>query len=61
MYDEKRFLREWKRFVKRRGNRSRRRYLKNIENEASGFDYGRGKSAEFNKPHRVREQNDHSQ
>jgi hypothetical protein len=54
MRDEKRFFRELKREIKRLGNRKRRRYLQNVENQADDFDFGRGCSEVMNKkPQRV--------
>jgi hypothetical protein len=48
MYDDKRFLRRLKRQIKRSGNRRRRRYLKDVEADAAGFDYGRDRSDTMN-------------
>jgi len=48
MRDEKRFLRELKRDIKKAGNRKRRRYLKNIDAPADAFDFGRTRTDVMN-------------
>ena len=50
MHDDKRMLRKLKREVKRRGNKLRRRYLKDVEADPEGFDYGRNRSQAMNEP-----------
>ena len=44
MRNEKRFLRNLKRDIKRTGNRKRRRFLKNIDASAEDFDLGRDRT-----------------
>lgn len=46
--DEKRFYRELKRDLKRRGNRQRRRFLKNVDAEPADFEFGSSSSARLN-------------
>lgn len=46
--DEKRFYRELKRDLKRRGNRQLRRFLKDVESDPSDFKYGSKSSATLN-------------
>ena len=48
MNDEKRFLRELKRTVKKAGNRKRRRYLKDVAAEAEDFSFGRDRTDVMN-------------
>jgi hypothetical protein len=48
MNDDKRQIRELKREVKRSGNRKRRRYLKDLSADPSGFDYGHDRSDTMN-------------
>jgi hypothetical protein len=48
MNDEKRFLRELKRSVKKAGNRKRRRYLKDISAAAEDFSFGRDRTDVMN-------------
>lgn len=50
MNDEKRLIRELKRQVKKSGNRKRRRFLKNLDADPSGFDYGHHSSDVLNEP-----------
>ena len=50
MKDDKRFLRRLKRDIKRSGNRKRRRYLKDVEADPNGFDFGRNRSDVMNEP-----------
>lgn len=53
MKDDKRFLRELKRTIKKTGNRKRRRYLKNITADSDNFAFGRDRSDVMNeKPKR---------
>jgi hypothetical protein len=55
MKDDKRFLRNLKRDIKRAGNRKLRRHLKNVEAEPDDFDYGRNRSDVMNEPPVTRE------
>jgi hypothetical protein len=48
MNDDKRFLRELKRQVKKAGNRKRRRYLKDVTAEADEFSFGRDRTDVMN-------------
>jgi hypothetical protein len=48
MKDEKRFLRELKRSIKKAGNRKRRRYLKHVSAEADDFSFGRDRTDVMN-------------
>ena len=48
MRNEKRFLRNLKRDIKRTGNRKRRRYLKNVEASPEDFDLGRDRTDVMN-------------
>ncbi|HEX5106276.1 MAG TPA: hypothetical protein VFV87_20795 [Pirellulaceae bacterium] len=48
MKDEKRFLRELKRSIKKAGNRKRRRYLKDVTAEADEFSFGRDRTDVMN-------------
>jgi hypothetical protein len=48
MNDEKRFLRELKRTVKKAGNRKRRRYLKDIAAAPDDFSFGRDRTDVMN-------------
>lgn len=50
MKDDKRFLRQLKREIKRSGNRRRRRYLKDVEADPDDFDFGRDRSDVMNEP-----------
>ena len=50
MSDDKRFLRRLKRQIKQTGNRKRRRHLKDIEADASDFEFGRDRSDTMNEP-----------
>ena len=50
MNDEKRFLRDLKRQIKKTGNRRRRRYLKQVDAAADDFDFGRDRSDVMNEP-----------
>jgi hypothetical protein len=54
MKDDKRFLRNLKRDVKRDGNRKRRRYLKNVTADPDAFDFGRARSDVMNEPRKKR-------
>jgi hypothetical protein len=55
MRDQKRFVRELKREFKRLGNRQRRNYLKDVNNEPDDFSFGRRCSEAMNeKPRRPR-------
>ena len=52
MRNEKQFLRNLKRDIKRTGNRKRRRFLKNIEVSPEDFDLGRDRTDVMNeRPH----------
>ena len=53
MKDEKRFLRELKRQVKKAGNRKRRRYLKDVTAEADDFSFGRDRTDVMNEKRRT--------
>jgi hypothetical protein len=48
MNDEKRFLRELKRTIKKAGNRKRRRYLKDATAESDDFSFGRDRTDVMN-------------
>ncbi len=48
MQDDKRFLRELKRDIKKTGNRKRRRFLKNIDTAPEDFDFGRDRTDVMN-------------
>jgi len=48
MNDDKRFLRELKRDLKKTGNRKRRRYLKDLSALPEDFDFGRNRSDVMN-------------
>ena len=48
MRNEKRFLRNLKRDIKRTGNRKRRRYLKDIDASPEDFDLGRDRTDVMN-------------
>ena len=48
MRNEKQFLRNLKRDIKRTGNGRRRRFLKNIEALPEDFDFGRDRSDVMN-------------
>ncbi len=50
MPDDKRFLRELKRQIKKAGNRKLRRYLKDVDADMNDFDYGRDRSDTMNEP-----------
>jgi hypothetical protein len=50
MSDDKRFLRELKRQIKKAGNRKLRRYLKDVDADVNDFDYGRDRSDTMNEP-----------
>jgi hypothetical protein len=52
MKDEKRQLRKLKREIKKAGNKQRRRYLKDVEADPSGFEFGRNRSDVLNEPER---------
>lgn len=55
MKDEKRFLRELKRSIKKAGSRKRRRYLKDVTAEADDFSFGRDRTDVMNeKPRRAK-------
>jgi len=54
MTDDKRFLRQLKRDIKRVGNRKRRRYLKDVEADLNDFDFGRDRSDVMNEPRKPR-------
>ena len=54
MKDEKRFLRELKRTVKKAGNRKRRRYLKDVAVEPEDFTFGRDRTDVMNEKPRNR-------
>lgn len=61
MKDEKRFLRELKRSVKKAGNRKRRRYLKDVAAEAEDFSFGRDRTDVMNeKPRKKKSERTHS-
>ncbi len=51
--DEKRYLRQLKRDLKRAGNRKKRRYLKDLEAHPDDFDYGRKRSEVMNERRRT--------
>jgi hypothetical protein len=55
MNDEKRFLRELKRSVKKSGNRKRRRYLKDVAAEPEDFSFGRDRTDVMNEKPRSAE------
>lgn len=46
--DDKRYLRQLKRDIKKAGNRKKRRYLKDPSADPSDFDYGRKRSDVMN-------------
>ena len=48
MRNEKQFLRNLKRDIKRTGNRKRRRFLKNIDVSPEDFDLGRDRTDVMN-------------
>lgn len=48
MHDDKRFLRNLKRQIKKSGNRKRRRYLKDVEATADDFELGRDRTHVMN-------------
>jgi hypothetical protein len=48
MRNEKQFLRNLKRDIKRTGNRKRRRFLKNVDAVADDFDFGRNRTDVMN-------------
>ncbi len=48
MNDEKRRLRELKRDIKKTGNRRRRRFLKQLDQEPDDFDFGLDRSDTMN-------------
>ena len=48
MRNEKQFLRNLKRDIKRTGNRKRRRFLKNIDASPEDFDLGRDRTDVMN-------------
>ena len=48
MRNEKQFLRNLKRDIKRTGNRKRRRFLKNIDVSPEDFDFGRERTDVMN-------------
>jgi hypothetical protein len=48
MRNEKRFLRNLKRGIKRTGNRKRRRFLKNIDASPDDFELGRDRTDVMN-------------
>jgi len=48
MNDEKRFLRELKRDIKKAGNRKRRRFLKDVSASPEDFDFGRDRTDVMN-------------
>ena len=50
MKNDKRFLRDMKRQIKKTGNRRRRRYLKQIDAVPEDFDFGRERSDVMNEP-----------
>ena len=50
MNDEKRWLRQLKKQVKKQGNRRRRRFLKNISSDPGDFDFGGDCSEAMNDP-----------
>ena len=50
MHDDKRFLRNLKRQIKKSGNRKRRRYLKDIDAPADDFALGRDRTDVMNEP-----------
>ena len=54
MRNEKQFLRNLKRDIKRTGNRKRRRFLKNIEAAPEDFDLGRDRTDVMNERPRER-------
>ncbi len=58
MSDDKRFLRQLKRQIKRDGNRKRRRYLKNLDVDANEFEFGRDSSEVMNESRDCRGYND---
>jgi hypothetical protein len=56
MRNEKRFLRNLKRDIKRAGNRKRRRFLKNIDASPEDFDLGRNRTEVMNERPREKPQ-----
>ena len=48
MKDDKRFLRELKRDIKKAGNRKRRRFLKDVATAPEDFDFGRNRTDVMN-------------
>jgi hypothetical protein len=52
MRNEKKFLRNLKRDIKRTGNRKRRHYLKNIAASPEDFDFGRDRTDVMNERRR---------
>jgi hypothetical protein len=54
MQDDKRFLRELKRDIKKTGNRKRRRFLKNIDTTPDDFDFGRNRTDVMNERPKVK-------
>ena len=61
--DDKRYLRELKRDIKKAGNRKKRRYLKDLDTHPDDFDYGRKRSDVMNEYPRpaTRRQDDRQQ
>ena len=54
MKDDKRLIRKLKRDVKKRGNKSRRRFLQDLEADPEDFDYGAQSSAAMNESARAK-------
>ena len=48
MQDDKRRLRQWKRDVKKQGNRRRRRFFKDVTKSTEDFDFGADSSRSLN-------------
>ena len=46
--DDKRLIRNIKKQIKKDGNRKRRRYYKNLNNESGDFDFGSNSSKPLN-------------
>ncbi len=60
MSDDKRYLRQLKRDIKKAGNRKMRRYLKDPSADPDEFDYGRKRSEVMNeKPKTERPKTEH--
>jgi len=46
--DQKRYYRQLKKAVKKKGNKKRRQYLKDVDKNPDDFDFGKGKSSGLN-------------